>query len=104
MFFKIQNKKKSYTSICIFFPFKAYTGIYKRISTQGWFIGLMGAIALLTLLLLTICFVKRNKGGKYSGEEKCVLQIEYTFIRCTSLFPGYHKIRVLSLLGGQKVT
>ncbi|KAL7986183.1 hypothetical protein Chor_011349 [Crotalus horridus] len=49
---------------------RAYTGIYKQISTQGWFIGLMGAVALLTLLLLTICFVKRNRGGKYSVKEK----------------------------------
>lgn len=47
---------------------KAYAGIYDGISTQGWFIGLMCAIALLTLLLLTICFVRRNKGGKYSGK------------------------------------
>ncbi|XP_029814106.1 neural cell adhesion molecule L1-like protein isoform X5 [Manacus vitellinus] len=45
---------------------RAYAGIYDGISTQGWFIGLMCAIALLTLLLLTICFVRRNKGGKYS--------------------------------------
>ncbi|XP_053234142.1 neural cell adhesion molecule L1-like protein isoform X1 [Podarcis raffonei] len=49
---------------------RASIGIYERISTQGWFIGLMGAIALLTLLLLTVCFVKRNKGGKYSVKEK----------------------------------
>ncbi|XP_062977868.1 neural cell adhesion molecule L1-like protein isoform X2 [Elgaria multicarinata webbii] len=49
---------------------RAYAGIYEKISTQGWFIGLMGAIALLTLLLLTVCFVKRNKGGKYSVKEK----------------------------------
>ncbi|KAM9534232.1 neural cell adhesion molecule L1-like protein isoform 6-T18 [Guaruba guarouba] len=47
-----------------------YAGIYDGISTQGWFIGLMCAIALLTLLLLTICFVRRNKGGKYSVKEK----------------------------------
>ncbi|XP_030812411.1 neural cell adhesion molecule L1-like protein isoform X3 [Camarhynchus parvulus] len=47
-----------------------YAGIYEGISTQGWFIGLMCAIALLTLLLLTICFVRRNKGGKYSVKEK----------------------------------
>ncbi|XP_043407507.1 neural cell adhesion molecule L1-like protein isoform X6 [Chelonia mydas] len=47
-----------------------YAGIYEGISTQGWFIGLMCAIALLTLLLLTMCFVKRNKGGKYSVKEK----------------------------------
>ncbi|XP_027496023.1 neural cell adhesion molecule L1-like protein isoform X6 [Corapipo altera] len=49
---------------------QAYAGIYDGISTQGWFIGLMCAIALLTLLLLTICFVRRNKGGKYSVKEK----------------------------------
>ncbi|XP_071295428.1 neural cell adhesion molecule L1-like protein isoform X3 [Agelaius tricolor] len=47
-----------------------YAGIYEGISTQGWFIGLMCAIALLTLLLLTVCFVRRNKGGKYSVKEK----------------------------------
>ncbi|XP_074054808.1 neural cell adhesion molecule L1-like protein isoform X4 [Macrotis lagotis] len=47
-----------------------YAGLYDNISTQGWFIGLMCAIALLTLILLTICFVKRNKGGKYSVKEK----------------------------------
>ncbi|XP_075794781.1 neural cell adhesion molecule L1-like protein isoform X7 [Pelodiscus sinensis] len=47
-----------------------YAGIYEGISTQGWFIGLMCAIALLTLLMLTMCFVKRNKGGKYSVKEK----------------------------------
>ncbi|XP_009995235.1 PREDICTED: neural cell adhesion molecule L1-like protein [Chaetura pelagica] len=49
---------------------RAYAGIYEGISTQGWFIGLMCAIALLTLLLLTVCFVRRNKGGKYSVKEK----------------------------------
>ncbi|XP_021265269.1 neural cell adhesion molecule L1-like protein isoform X2 [Numida meleagris] len=49
---------------------RAYAGIYDGISTQGWFIGLMCAIALLTLMLLTICFVRRNKGGKYSVKEK----------------------------------
>nr|XP_047928721.1 neural cell adhesion molecule L1-like protein isoform X3 [Anser cygnoides] len=49
---------------------RAYAGIYDGISTQGWFIGLMCAVALLTLMLLTVCFVRRNKGGKYSVKEK----------------------------------
>ncbi|KAJ8788176.1 hypothetical protein J1605_005475 [Eschrichtius robustus] len=49
---------------------RKYAGLYDDISTQGWFIGLMCAIALLTLILLTVCFVKRNKGGKYSVKEK----------------------------------
>ncbi|KAF4024062.1 hypothetical protein G4228_015864, partial [Cervus hanglu yarkandensis] len=47
-----------------------YAGLYEDISTQGWFIGLMCAVALLTLILLTVCFVKRNRGGKYSVKEK----------------------------------
>ncbi|XP_077071181.1 neuronal cell adhesion molecule isoform X10 [Siphateles boraxobius] len=40
------------------------------IATQGWFIGLMSAIALLILILLIVCFIKRNKGGKYPVKEK----------------------------------
>uniref|UniRef100_A0A8C7KND9 Neuronal cell adhesion molecule n=1 Tax=Oncorhynchus kisutch TaxID=8019 RepID=A0A8C7KND9_ONCKI len=40
------------------------------IATQGWFIGLMCAIALLILVLLIICFIQRNKGGKYPVKEK----------------------------------
>uniref|UniRef100_A0A4W3J2V1 Neural cell adhesion molecule L1-like protein n=1 Tax=Callorhinchus milii TaxID=7868 RepID=A0A4W3J2V1_CALMI len=48
----------------------SYAGIHGGISTQGWFIGLMCAIALLTLILLIACFIKRNKGGKYSVKDK----------------------------------
>ncbi|XP_075951912.1 neural cell adhesion molecule L1-like protein [Anarhichas minor] len=44
--------------------------VHRGISTQGWFIGLMCAIALLTLIVLIACFVNRNKGGKYSVKEK----------------------------------
>ncbi|XP_056886175.1 neural cell adhesion molecule L1-like protein isoform X2 [Takifugu flavidus] len=44
--------------------------IHEGISTQGWFIGLMCAVALLTLIVLIACFVNRNKGGKYSVKEK----------------------------------
>lgn len=44
--------------------------IHGGISTQGWFIGLMCAIALLTLIVLVACFVNRNRGGKYSVKEK----------------------------------
>nr|XP_020470051.1 neuronal cell adhesion molecule-like isoform X16 [Monopterus albus] len=40
------------------------------IATQGWFIGLMCAMALLILVLLIVCFIKRNKGGKYPVKEK----------------------------------
>ncbi|XP_030335124.1 neuronal cell adhesion molecule isoform X34 [Strigops habroptila] len=40
------------------------------IATQGWFIGLMCAVALLILILLIVCFIRRNKGGKYPVKEK----------------------------------
>uniref|UniRef100_A0A8K9V7Z8 L1 cell adhesion molecule, paralog a n=1 Tax=Oncorhynchus mykiss TaxID=8022 RepID=A0A8K9V7Z8_ONCMY len=38
--------------------------------TAGWFIGLVSAIVLLLLVLLILCFIKRSKGGKYSGSSK----------------------------------
>uniref|UniRef100_A0A673M284 Neuronal cell adhesion molecule-like n=1 Tax=Sinocyclocheilus rhinocerous TaxID=307959 RepID=A0A673M284_9TELE len=47
---------------------EAMTSKQVDIATQGWFIGLMCAIALLILVLLIVCFIKRNKGGKYPGK------------------------------------
>ncbi|XP_037832766.1 neural cell adhesion molecule L1-like protein isoform X3 [Kryptolebias marmoratus] len=46
------------------------TGVTSRmdgISTQRWFIGTLCAVALLTLIVLMACFVRKNKGGKYAG-------------------------------------
>lgn len=36
-------------------------------STQSWIIGTMCAVALLVLIALMACFVRRNIGGKYAG-------------------------------------
>uniref|UniRef100_A0A8C2Z3N4 Neural cell adhesion molecule L1-like protein n=1 Tax=Cyclopterus lumpus TaxID=8103 RepID=A0A8C2Z3N4_CYCLU len=36
-------------------------------STQGWFIGTLCAVALLTLVVLMACFVRKQRGGKYAG-------------------------------------
>ncbi|XP_077452823.1 neural cell adhesion molecule L1.2 isoform X1 [Stigmatopora argus] len=46
------------------------TEVQPSIATQGWFIGLVSAIVLLLLILLILCFVRRNKGGKYSVKDK----------------------------------
>ncbi|XP_027000960.1 cell adhesion molecule L1-like a isoform X2 [Tachysurus fulvidraco] len=46
------------------------TGAYGSISTNSWFIGIMCAVALLTLVALIACFVTKNKGGMYSVKEK----------------------------------
>ncbi|KAM9212197.1 neurofascin isoform 6-T6 [Dugong dugon] len=51
-------------------PPSAYTNNQADIATQGWFIGLMCAIALLVLILLIVCFIKRSRGGKYPVREK----------------------------------
>ncbi|XP_042318283.1 neurofascin isoform X15 [Sceloporus undulatus] len=50
-------------------PTSAYTKPPRDIATQGWFIGLMCAIALLVLILLIVCFIKRSRGGKYPVRE-----------------------------------
>ncbi|XP_062248585.1 neural cell adhesion molecule L1-like protein isoform X3 [Platichthys flesus] len=46
---------------------KGVEGQQRNSSTQGWVIGTMCALALLTLVALMACFVRRNKGGKYAG-------------------------------------
>ncbi|XP_041504744.1 neurofascin isoform X7 [Microtus oregoni] len=51
-------------------PTAAYTNNQTDIATRGWFIGLMCAIALLVLILLIVCFIKRSRGGKYPVREK----------------------------------
>nr|XP_028590125.1 neurofascin isoform X24 [Podarcis muralis] len=48
---------------------EAYNKNQGDIATQGWFIGLMCAIALLVLILLIVCFIKRSRGGKYPVRE-----------------------------------
>ncbi|XP_051516802.1 neurofascin-like isoform X2 [Myxocyprinus asiaticus] len=40
------------------------------IVTQGWFIGLMCAVALLVLIMLIVFFIKRSRGGKYPVRDK----------------------------------
>ncbi|XP_019566972.2 neurofascin isoform X9 [Rhinolophus sinicus] len=58
------------SAITTFMTSAAYTNNQADIATQGWFIGLMCAIALLVLILLIVCFIKRSRGGKYPVREK----------------------------------
>uniref|UniRef100_F7CWV8 Neurofascin n=1 Tax=Xenopus tropicalis TaxID=8364 RepID=F7CWV8_XENTR len=61
----------SVTSLYVTFDTSsAYTKNQVDIATQGWFIGLMCAVALLVLILLIVCFIKRSRGGKYPVREK----------------------------------
>ncbi|XP_062843137.1 neurofascin homolog (chicken) a isoform X4 [Trichomycterus rosablanca] len=54
----------------------AYSNDHADIATQGWFIGLMCAIALLILILLIVCFIKRSRGGKYAVRDKKDLPLD----------------------------
>ncbi|XP_022649065.1 neuroglian-like [Varroa jacobsoni] len=47
-----------------------HPGSQDDVANASWFIGMMCAIALLLLLLMIVCLVKRNRGGKYSVHEK----------------------------------
>ncbi|KAL7029724.1 hypothetical protein ACKWTF_006332 [Chironomus riparius] len=40
------------------------------IATAGWFIGMILALAFLILLLVLICIIKRNRGGKYDVHDR----------------------------------
>ncbi|XP_029013317.1 neurofascin isoform X2 [Betta splendens] len=46
------------------------------ITTQGWFIGTMCAVALIVLILLIVCFIKRSRGGKYPVRDKKDISLE----------------------------
>uniref|UniRef100_A0A0A9ZCK9 Neuroglian n=1 Tax=Lygus hesperus TaxID=30085 RepID=A0A0A9ZCK9_LYGHE len=42
----------------------------ESIATAGWFIGMLLAIIFLLLVLILVCIVKRNRGGKYAVHER----------------------------------
>uniref|UniRef100_A0A6Q2Y7K2 Neural cell adhesion molecule L1 n=1 Tax=Esox lucius TaxID=8010 RepID=A0A6Q2Y7K2_ESOLU len=46
------------------------------LSTQGWVIGVMCAVALFVLILLVVCFIKRSRGGKYPVRDKKAVTME----------------------------
>lgn len=56
---------ETYFYILVFVSFAA--DVKPNVASAGWFIGLMCAIAFLLLILLLICLIKRNRGGKYAG-------------------------------------
>uniref|UniRef100_A0ABD2WQQ1 Neuroglian n=1 Tax=Trichogramma kaykai TaxID=54128 RepID=A0ABD2WQQ1_9HYME len=42
----------------------------ENVATAGWFIGMMLAIAFLLFILVIVCVIKRNRGGKYAVHER----------------------------------
>ncbi|ESO96246.1 hypothetical protein LOTGIDRAFT_174928 [Lottia gigantea] len=50
--------------------FVGYLAASSSILSAGWFIGMMVAIAILLLILIIVCIVKRNRGDKYHVQEK----------------------------------
>ena len=56
--------KKSILSLLL----KARAAI--NVATQPWFIGMMVSIALLLIILINVCVLVKERGGKYSVQEK----------------------------------
>ncbi|XP_014258139.1 neuroglian isoform X2 [Cimex lectularius] len=42
----------------------------ENVATAGWFIGMLLAIAFLLIVLILVCIIKRNRGGKYVVHER----------------------------------
>ncbi|XP_060793958.1 cell adhesion molecule L1-like a isoform X2 [Neoarius graeffei] len=51
-------------------PVAYAVGAHDKISSKSWFIGIMCAVALLTLVVLIACFVTKNKSGNYAVKDK----------------------------------
>lgn len=72
LFILFPPKQKMYPlffpSPSFFFLTEGVTEMQPSFATQGWFIGVVSAVVLLLLILLILCFIKRSKGGKYSGK------------------------------------
>lgn len=41
-----------------------------KTASAGWFIGVMLALAFLLLVLVLVCVVRRNRGGKYDVHDR----------------------------------
>ncbi|KAM6977591.1 neurofascin [Aplochiton taeniatus] len=65
-----------YTEESPHYTTEAYARDQVDITTQGWFIGIMCAVALIVLILLIVCFIKRSRGGKYPVREKKDISLE----------------------------
>uniref|UniRef100_A0A8C4ZD09 Neurofascin n=1 Tax=Gadus morhua TaxID=8049 RepID=A0A8C4ZD09_GADMO len=55
---------------------EAYATDQVDLSTKGWLIGIMCAVAIIVLFLLIVCFIKRSRGGKYPVREKKEISLE----------------------------
>ena len=40
------------------------------IAHAGWFIGMLFAVIVLICVMIAVCFIKMNRGGKYAVQEK----------------------------------
>jgi len=50
---------------------KIYEGLQQpSVAFSGWFIGMVFAVLILLLVCVAVCLIKRNRGGKYSVDEK----------------------------------
>ncbi|XP_065202283.1 neuroglian isoform X2 [Planococcus citri] len=59
----------------------------ENMATAGWFVGMILAIAFLILVLILVCLVKRNRGGKYVVHEREAVNGRHDYPE----EPGFHE-------------
>lgn len=42
----------------------------QNVANAGWFIGMMLALAIIILLFICVCIIRRNRGGKYDVHDR----------------------------------
>lgn len=42
----------------------------ENLANAGWFIGMMLALAIIIILFIIICIIRRNRGGKYDVHDR----------------------------------
>lgn len=42
----------------------------ENLANAGWFIGMMLALAIMLILFIIICIIRRNRGGKYDVHDR----------------------------------
>ncbi len=50
--------------------------VSRNVATEPWFIGMMVSVILLIIILINVCILVRERGGKYSGKSNPSICVE----------------------------
>ncbi|KAK2722733.1 hypothetical protein QYM36_003051, partial [Artemia franciscana] len=68
-----------------------YVRYKESVATSGWFIGMLLAVAFLLIVLILVCVIKKNRGGKYAVHEREALHGRHDYPDEVNAFPEYNQ-------------